>query len=324
MIASCGRPATDHRVLRCCTELLLTAVHGPLSDATWATRHSASNVDDVRDYRVACSSASMSRAADRDSRRRCDKRLGTAHPRAEREIDLLREYRTRLIADVVTGKLDVREAAARLPDEVEEPEPLDETEADDDLDADATDDSTPTRGGRGMTTDTSESGLERLICTALTGAPCDPGRRPPSAVHERPPAYGAGWICGSARGLRPRVLRRPGPALGLPAGHAAGGRRGARPRPGRPDAAQVPRPAAGRDRQARRHRRAAQGRQARAASLRPVLRHAVAGQRQGRGAATPQNRFSVTRQLALQPRRDAAARSTCACSSTACRSPRSS
>ncbi len=35
--------------------------------------------------------------------------------RAEREIDLLREYRTRLVADVVTGKLDVREAAAKLP-----------------------------------------------------------------------------------------------------------------------------------------------------------------------------------------------------------------
>jgi len=37
--------------------------------------------------------------------------------RLEREIDLLREYRTRLVADVVTGKLDVREAGARLPDE---------------------------------------------------------------------------------------------------------------------------------------------------------------------------------------------------------------
>jgi type I restriction enzyme S subunit len=33
------------------------------------------------------------------------------------EIELLREYRTRLVADVVTGKLDVREAAARLPEE---------------------------------------------------------------------------------------------------------------------------------------------------------------------------------------------------------------
>lgn len=35
----------------------------------------------------------------------------------EREIELLREYRTRLISDVVTGKLDVRQAAAQLPDE---------------------------------------------------------------------------------------------------------------------------------------------------------------------------------------------------------------
>ncbi len=37
--------------------------------------------------------------------------------RAEREINLLREYRTRLIADVVTGKLDVRSAMAELPRE---------------------------------------------------------------------------------------------------------------------------------------------------------------------------------------------------------------
>lgn len=42
--------------------------------------------------------------------------IGTAIERAHREIALLREYRTRLIADVVTGKLDVREAAARLPE----------------------------------------------------------------------------------------------------------------------------------------------------------------------------------------------------------------
>ena len=51
---------------------------------------------------------------------------------AAEEIKLLREFRTRLIADVVTGKLDVREAAARLPDEVEDPEPLDETEVESD------------------------------------------------------------------------------------------------------------------------------------------------------------------------------------------------
>ena len=55
--------------------------------------------------------------------------LDVAISRLEREIDLLREYRTRLVADVVTGKLDVREAAARLPDEA----PLDMVEQDADL-----------------------------------------------------------------------------------------------------------------------------------------------------------------------------------------------
>ena len=44
-------------------------------------------------------------------------RIDAVVSRLQREIDLLREYRSRLVADVVTGKLDVREAAARLPDE---------------------------------------------------------------------------------------------------------------------------------------------------------------------------------------------------------------
>ena len=45
-----------------------------------------------------------------------------------------REYRTRLVADVVTGKLDVREAPERLPDEArpdiieDDPDLNDETE----------------------------------------------------------------------------------------------------------------------------------------------------------------------------------------------------
>ncbi|OOO03645.1 MAG: hypothetical protein USCGTAYLOR_00121 [Chromatiales bacterium USCg_Taylor] len=60
--------------------------------------------------------------------------------RAEHEIALLREYRTRLIADVVAGKLDVREAAARLAEEKEEPEPFDEIEDATDAEEDAGDD----------------------------------------------------------------------------------------------------------------------------------------------------------------------------------------
>jgi type I restriction enzyme S subunit len=52
---------------------------------------------------------------------------------AGREIALIHEFRTRLIADVVTGKLDVRGAAARLP-EITEPEPIDDLTEGDDLD----------------------------------------------------------------------------------------------------------------------------------------------------------------------------------------------
>jgi type I restriction enzyme S subunit len=50
--------------------------------------------------------------------------VDTAITATQRNIDLLCEYRTRLISDVVTGKLDVREAARHLPDEAEEPSTL--------------------------------------------------------------------------------------------------------------------------------------------------------------------------------------------------------
>lgn len=44
---------------------------------------------------------------------------------ARSEISLIREYCTRLIADVVIGKLDVRKAAANLPEKIDEMEVLD-------------------------------------------------------------------------------------------------------------------------------------------------------------------------------------------------------
>ena len=52
--------------------------------------------------------------------------IDAAIARARRQVELVQEYRTRLIADVVTGKLDVRDAAALLPDEADEEEPIDE------------------------------------------------------------------------------------------------------------------------------------------------------------------------------------------------------
>ena len=62
-------------------------------------------------------------------------RLDEAIDRGRREISLLRELRTRLIADVVTGKVDVREAAARLPDEESDLAALDDADALTDADA---------------------------------------------------------------------------------------------------------------------------------------------------------------------------------------------
>lgn len=57
-------------------------------------------------------------------------KIDAAMAAARREIELLREYRTRLIADVVTGKVDVREVAAQLPEEPpEEREWMDTEEA---------------------------------------------------------------------------------------------------------------------------------------------------------------------------------------------------
>lgn len=52
--------------------------------------------------------------------------IDTAIARARRHIELLHEYRICLIADVVTGKFDVREAAAKLPNT--DSAPLDESE----------------------------------------------------------------------------------------------------------------------------------------------------------------------------------------------------
>ena len=54
--------------------------------------------------------------------------------RTQRQIGLLREYRARLVADVVTGKLDVRAFAETLPDEA--PDDIEAVEADVDEDAD--------------------------------------------------------------------------------------------------------------------------------------------------------------------------------------------
>jgi len=89
------------------------------------------SLDDVKNYIVLLPSRdeqdAIVRWIDQES-----VRLDHAIAATQREIDLLLEFRTRLIADVVTGKLDVREAATGLPDEANEPALFDEFEVPED------------------------------------------------------------------------------------------------------------------------------------------------------------------------------------------------
>lgn len=89
---------------------------------------------EVREIRVAVPPVTEQQAMVRFIREETQEFIA-AISRLEREIELLREYRTRLVSDVVTGKLDVRDAAARLPDEeslLDTPDTGD-TDPDDDL-----------------------------------------------------------------------------------------------------------------------------------------------------------------------------------------------
>ena len=63
--------------------------------------------------------------------------INAAIARTRRQVELVEEYRARLIADVVTGKLDVREAAAQLPDEADEAYPIEDNDLGVDIEDDA-------------------------------------------------------------------------------------------------------------------------------------------------------------------------------------------
>jgi type I restriction enzyme S subunit len=52
-----------------------------------------------------------------DFLQRSTQEIDTTIAKLKHEISLLSEYYTRLVSDIVTGKLDVREAAANLPNE---------------------------------------------------------------------------------------------------------------------------------------------------------------------------------------------------------------
>ena len=128
-----------------------------------------------------------------------------------------------------------------------------------------------------MATDTSERGLERLICAGLAGHPCDP---PAVGTVAAPPA-GYGGV-GSSGGNFHDYDRE----YGVDLVQLAAFLRGTQPEAAEalalsedgPTRRAFLDPAAGGDRQARHHRRAAQRDQARSAAPRPVLRHALGSQ----------------------------------------------
>lgn len=70
--------------------------------------------------------------------------LGRAARHARRVISALRAFQSRLIADVVTGKLDVRERAAQLPEECRETGPVKYTSVLAEVDSDAEPEDTET------------------------------------------------------------------------------------------------------------------------------------------------------------------------------------
>jgi type I restriction enzyme S subunit len=72
------------------------------------------NVDQIKNFQLALPPFNEQNAIVEHIDAECQA-INTVIARTEREITLMQEYRTRLMADVVTGKLDVRVAAAKLP-----------------------------------------------------------------------------------------------------------------------------------------------------------------------------------------------------------------
>ena len=105
--------------------------------------------------------------------------------------------------------------------------------------------------------------------------------------------------------LRPRILRRSGPAFRLPTRNPARGCGVPQLVRSRPHAPPVPSPAPRRNHQARHHRRAAPRHQARSAQPRPILRHAFGRQPRSPRALQTEPLHSHP-PASLQPRRNPA------------------
>ena len=124
-VARCQpQPGTSSRWLGYVLLSTVGQTHGQIS-LSGGTKDGLS-LDDVKNYQILLPSLDE-QAAIVEYLDKATAGIDAAIARVRRQIELVEEYRTRLIADVVTGKLDVREAAADLPDENDEAEPIAES-----------------------------------------------------------------------------------------------------------------------------------------------------------------------------------------------------
>ncbi len=113
---ACCRPKEGKANVKWVAYVLLSSIgqtHGRL--CMYGGTKQGLSLDDVKNYVVLLPSAAEQSALV-DWIETATSSVDAAIQGAQREISLLREYRTRLIADVVSGKLDVCAAAARLRD----------------------------------------------------------------------------------------------------------------------------------------------------------------------------------------------------------------
>ena len=110
------RPNQDHLVSRFLSAFLSTpgAQSEIRTEQTGASREGLT-LQSIRDFRIPLPPLPEQQNIISDIDKTTDK-VYQAISAARRQISLMNEYRTRLIADVVTGQIDVRDAAVELPD----------------------------------------------------------------------------------------------------------------------------------------------------------------------------------------------------------------
>ena len=124
-VARCQpRPGSSSRWLGYVLLSTVGQTHGQIS--LYGGTKDGLSLDDVKNYPILLPPLDEQLAiVEHVDKSSADIDAAIAH--ARRQIELVQEFRNRLIADVVTGKLDVREAAAQLPEEGDDHDPIEDS-----------------------------------------------------------------------------------------------------------------------------------------------------------------------------------------------------